>query len=592
MSSSSSSSSLDGNDNSIHHPRSGKNNNVTSMVLAMHSSSAVETLYFLPLWIPSPYIPYILSMEGSWRSSSSSSSLASNKNGNNSTTTVSSNANATLTTTSGTRPTSTSVAAAPFAVITNSSLEAAEVEILKNKVFMGSRFYVTSYEFAPGAALFRGNVRTSLGKVPTSIVPSSLGGSNSNNNRAISTWFRRFDRRKQQPQGATKTQTDNNTAMVFADIRERLEKEGLRDKIQLFVLPDPEATTNSNSRRTTTTNMGMRRPGIETEDSPMDIPKPVILALPKELTPDESKQKKGWIRKIGKTLCYPLAAVSTFLYSFFAYVSNPNFFDSLVNQRDLTVLYSCIPLALGVLTIQIIHEAAHYLVAKRKKIKIGPPVPIPSLLSNLPFFGWITPLRSFPSNRAALVDFALSGPMTALAVSLGLVFAGVVLTSRATALDIVRYPFVSVYGLKSSFLLGSILSWLLPKTMTLPLAQPIPMHPLFVAGSFGLVSSALNLLPIFRLDGGRACFAAMGQKSGGVISAGTVLFIVSNFLAGKGGGVMMSWALLVAVFQSRIETPCRDEYTEVDGKRQWLWLTSFLLSLSILMPFPKIGTGV
>ena len=290
---------------------------------------------------------------------------------------------------------------------------------------------------------------------------------------------------------------------------------------------------------------------------------------------------------------YPLAAMSTCIYSFFVYVLNPNFFDALVNKRDLTVLYSCVPLALGVVAVQIIHEVAHYLVAKRKKIKIGPPVPIPSFhIVSFPFFGCITPLRSFPPNRAALLDFALSGPMAALAVSLGLVFGGVLLTSRASALDIARFPVMSVASMKSSFLLGSILSWLLPKTMMLPLAQPIPMHPFFVVGTSGMLSSALNLLPISRLDGGRACFAAMGQRQGAVISAFTILWILSTVLSGGASSVLLSWTVLIALFQMRLEIPCRDECTEVGGKRLWLWLVSFLLSMSILMPFPKSGAGV
>ena len=113
----------------------------------------------------------------------------------------------------------------------------------------------------------------------------------------------------------------------------------------------------------------------------------------------------------------------------------------------------------------------------------------------------------FPPNRAALVDFALSGPMAALTASFLMVLGGVALTSSASPSQIARFPFLSVHAMKSNFLLGSILSWLLPKTMMLPLAQPIPMHPLFVIGRFGMISSALNLLPIFRLDGGRACFA-------------------------------------------------------------------------------------
>jgi len=284
-----------------------------------------------------------------------------------------------------------------------------------------------------------------------------------------------------------------------------------------------------------------------------------------------------------------VAILSTLFYSLKAFALNPNFFDALVNRRDATVLYSCIPLALGFISVQLIHELAHYFVAKRRKIKIGFPIPLSTMFySNLPFFGCITPLRSFPQNRAALVDFALSGPMVTLAASLCMVFAGVLLTGSASAVQIARYPFMSVHTMKSNFLLGSILSWLLPKTMMLPLAQPIPMHPLFVIGRFGMISSALNLLPIFRLDGGRACFAALGQRQGAVISAFTILWVISNFFMSS--SMLLVWTLLVAMFQMRVEIPCRDECTEVGRKREWLWLISFILSVSILLPFPQQGS--
>ena len=292
---------------------------------------------------------------------------------------------------------------------------------------------------------------------------------------------------------------------------------------------------------------------------------------------------------VEQRLSYPVAALSTFFYSVKTFALNPIFFDALVNKRDATVLCSCIPLTLGFLLVQLIHEIAHYLVAKRKKINIGFPVPVSTMFySNLPFFGCITPLRSFPPNRAALVDFALSGPMVSLAVSLCMVFGGALLTSSASAVQIARFPFLSVHTMKSNFLLGSILSWLLPKTMMLPLAQPIPMHPLFVVGRFGMISSALNLLPIFRLDGGRACFAAMGQRQGAVISAFTILWIISNFFMSS--SMLLVWTLMVALFQMRVEIPCRDECTEVGGKREWLWLISFMLSVSILIPFPHHGS--
>mmetsp|Transcript_49449 Transcript_49449/g.120004 ORF Transcript_49449/g.120004 Transcript_49449/m.120004 type:complete len:346 (+) Transcript_49449:1829-2866(+) len=294
----------------------------------------------------------------------------------------------------------------------------------------------------------------------------------------------------------------------------------------------------------------------------------------------------SFYRYITQKLSYPAALLSTFLYSLSTFSLNPTFLDRLISRRELAVLPACLPVLVGTISIQFIHEAVGRFIAKKRQIKIGSSIPIPSIhFTTIPFFGCITPIQSFPRNRAEILDFALSGPVSAIAVSLGMVFAGISLTLRATSLDLSSFPFVTVASMKSSFLLGTILSWMAPKTMMLPMAQPIPMHPCFVVGVSGLITNALNLLPIFRLDGGRACFAALGHRQGAIISVFTLLLLTSMAFSG-GSSVYLTWMVLVLLLQRRDEVPPRDDCTLVDGKRQMSWFLSFLLSLSILSPFP------
>jgi hypothetical protein len=212
----------------------------------------------------------------------------------------------------------------------------------------------------------RGNIRTSLGRVPSSVVlgTNDDGAARDNNkgkNMVHNYIFRLLGKYRNKIKINTNKdgihhQHDNNTAMVFADIQERLDKVGLGEKIQLFLLPDPEGISASGPSRTTT--MGATYNADSSTETPVGS-RPVILALPKALSPDESKLKRSWIHNFGRRLCYPLAAMSTFIYSFSVNALNPNFFNSLVHKRDLTVLYSCIPLILGVIAVQTIHEAAH-----------------------------------------------------------------------------------------------------------------------------------------------------------------------------------------------------------------------------------------
>jgi membrane-associated protease RseP (regulator of RpoE activity) len=85
-------------------------------------------------------------------------------------------------------------------------------------------------------------------------------------------------------------------------------------------------------------------------------------------------------------------------------------------------------------------------------------------------------------------------------VSVFMIIAGLNLTVAATSFA--TFPLVPAAVLKSSFLIGSIATLVAPQSMLVPLSQPIPVHPLFMIGLAGLIMSAVNMLPIGRLDGG------------------------------------------------------------------------------------------
>ena len=121
-----------------------------------------------------------------------------------------------------------------------------QVEAMQNDILFGSRFYVTSYDSVPIAVVFRGNVRTPKGLV---------------------------------------NETDDRlqTAVVFEEIQQRLEKDDsdLSDKIQLFMMADPEWRPNRDERE--------------------PQPKPVILALSKSVTPDVEEDMSDSKTVLSKT---------------------------------------------------------------------------------------------------------------------------------------------------------------------------------------------------------------------------------------------------------------------------------------------------
>ena len=277
---------------------------------------------------------------------------------------------------------------------------------------------------------------------------------------------------------------------------------------------------------------------------------------------------------------------TTFAYGIACYALNPVFFNSIVNDKDPSVFASTLPIFFGVLFLQFIHEIAHVVSAKQSNIAIGLPVPLPSL--EIGTFGSITPLRSFPPTRTQLFDFALSGPAITLFLSMVLSVIGINLTIQTPTDVLTSLPVVPVALFKSSFLTGSFVSILAPKIMALPLSQTVPIHPLFLIGLTGLVSSSLNLLPIGRLDGGRVVSALFGRRVAYPLSILTLFFLAIASLTGT-SHITILFGLLVTVFQRQPEIQVRDEVTDVKGGEGWRLgvyaATMFLVGL-ILFPFP------
>jgi membrane-associated protease RseP (regulator of RpoE activity) len=130
--------------------------------------------------------------------------------------------------------------------------------------------------------------------------------------------------------------------------------------------------------------------------------------------------------------------------------------------------------------------------------------------------------------------------------------------------------------IKSSFLLGSIASILAPKSMLVPLSQPIPVHPLLMIGLAGLIMSAVNLLPIGRLDGGRALMAAFGRRTASVISLLTLLTMAFCSFTGS-SGVVIFWGAIVVMTQRLPDIPAVDEVTAVNRLRSNCYIIFLML---------------
>jgi membrane-associated protease RseP (regulator of RpoE activity) len=243
------------------------------------------------------------------------------------------------------------------------------------------------------------------------------------------------------------------------------------------------------------------------------------------------------------------------------------------------------PLALGLWVVLFAHEIGHQVLGRMRGVKLGLPFFLPT--GQIGAFGSITRFASLVPSRNTLFDVALAGPAAGGLVALGMLVIGLLLSDRATGLE-----------LPTQFLQGSILVGTLAKVVLGAAVQKtvVSIHPLVIVGWLGLVVNALNLLPAGQLDGGRIIQAIYGRKTAQRTTIATLVILALVTLLSAGNPLILYWLILVGLLQRSLERPTLDEITEPDDTRAALGLFTLFISISILLPFStdlagKLGIG-
>jgi hypothetical protein len=227
---------------------------------------------------------------------------------------------------------------------------------------------------------------------------------------------------------------------------------------------------------------------------------------------------------------------------------------------DLAALATGVPFGISLVVILALHEAGHYVAAKRHGISVTPPffIPFPPYVSVIGTLGAFIRLRSPVMSRNALLDVGIAGPLLSFVASIPLLWWGLLHSSVLTAKSVVPSPYVIVFTTQSTqdvFLLGeSAAMWALTHLLVnLDVSrQVLELHPAAFAGWLGLFVTALNLLPLAQLDGGHILYAALGARQKPLAWAFFLTLIPLGFLwAG-----WWVWAVLVLVVgRGRIRHP-------------------------------------
>lgn len=166
------------------------------------------------------------------------------------------------------------------------------------------------------------------------------------------------------------------------------------------------------------------------------------------------------------------------------------------------VLGAGLSFSIPLMAILLAHEMGHYLTCRRYRLNATLPyfIPVPFGIGTM---GAFIRIRSRLAGKQELFDVGAAGPLSGFIVAVPVLVAGIALSEVTTV------PLEGSAIIFGEPLLFHVLNRLLHPG--LPEGADLLMHPTAIAGWFGLLVTALNLLPFGQLDGGHITYAMFGS---------------------------------------------------------------------------------
>ena len=274
---------------------------------------------------------------------------------------------------------------------------------------------------------------------------------------------------------------------------------------------------------------------------------------------------------------FPVLHVALFLATL-ATTSMAGAFQQGANPfSDPATLLLGLPFAATLLSILLSHEMGHYLLARAHGIRATLPyfIPAPPPFIIVGTFGAFIRMKSLPANRRALFDVGAAGPWAGVLLAIPAALVGLSL-SEVRPLT----PFDEGGIILGDSFLFSMLTRLVLGVSTNEVS--IVLHPIALAGWFGLFVTFLNLLPVGQLDGGHVIYSLFGRWHRWISRGSLAAILLLGFHGWMGWFV---WVVLLSML-GLDHPPTLDLYSSLDPRRKlYAWCTVVLFVLTF-MPEP------
>jgi membrane-associated protease RseP (regulator of RpoE activity) len=249
-----------------------------------------------------------------------------------------------------------------------------------------------------------------------------------------------------------------------------------------------------------------------------------------------------------------------------------------IMQNFLNIKHG-IPFSFSLMAILTCHELGHYFVSKKMGLITSLPyfIPLPpTRFFFLGTFGALIRTKSIIPDRKSMIRVGLSGPLAGFLVAIPISIIGIALsTVKSIPIGI---PYLRMGDSLLFYLIGKLFHpTLLPST-------DIYLHPMALAGWFGLFITSINLLPIGQLDGGHVTYGLLFQNRKKIYIPIAIGLLACGILLWTGWAI---WGLL-AFIMARRDPMIKNSLVPLTRKDIILGIIALLIFILTFIPQPLI----
>jgi membrane-associated protease RseP (regulator of RpoE activity) len=223
------------------------------------------------------------------------------------------------------------------------------------------------------------------------------------------------------------------------------------------------------------------------------------------------------------------------------------------------------------------HEMGHYLFCRRYQVDATLPYFIPAPLPLTGTLGAVIRIKEPFPTRTVLFDIGVAGPIAGFVVLLPLLFWGMAMS------QVLPTPTSSSgYELGEPFLFRMAASLVFPGA---PDGHSLNGHPMVFAAWFGMLATALNLLPFGQLDGGHITYAVLRRLSTPVSLITVAGAIAMTFVSASWIFMAVMMVVMLAILGPRHPRVIY-EYEPLGRGRNLLALVALIMLIVCFTPTP------